>query len=155
VRINFSGSGVGPDPLAFTEDRAFFANTPSRELDDAERVRAWIEAGVVPWLDPRRGALLGHSLGGAVALIHAARHPEYRAVVAWARRAWRSHGATHRRSRVRRAPTADAGAAQRRLRVGGRRQLVVPPRLGYGSRATGPVPPNAVLVFTIELVGVR
>jgi FKBP-type peptidyl-prolyl cis-trans isomerase FkpA len=41
------------------------------------------------------------------------------------------------------------------MRVGGRRQLVIPPRLGYGPRAVGAVPPNAVLVFTIDLVGVR
>jgi FKBP-type peptidyl-prolyl cis-trans isomerase len=43
----------------------------------------------------------------------------------------------------------------RGMRAGGRRQLVVPPSLGYGSRRTGPVPPNAVLVFTLDLVGVR
>ncbi len=41
------------------------------------------------------------------------------------------------------------------MRVGGRRQLVVPPALGYGARGSGPIPPNAILVFTIELVGTR
>ena len=41
------------------------------------------------------------------------------------------------------------------MRVGGRRQLVIPPRLGYGGRRTGAVPPNAVLVFTIDLVDAR
>ena len=39
------------------------------------------------------------------------------------------------------------------MRVGGRRQLVVPPQLGYGARWVGPVPPNAVLVFTLDVVG--
>jgi dienelactone hydrolase len=84
VRFNFSGSGHGARPLEFTEERAFFENTPSRELEDVERVRAWLEARAVPWLDLARGALLGHSLGGAVALIHAADRLDYRAVVAWA-----------------------------------------------------------------------
>ncbi len=41
------------------------------------------------------------------------------------------------------------------MRVGGRRQLVIPPALAYGSRGTDRIPPNAVLVFTIELVEVR
>ncbi len=84
VRFNFSGSGVGADPESFTEERAFFENTPSRELEDVERVRAWLDQGAVPWLDPRRGALLGHSLGGAVALVHAARRGDYAALVGWA-----------------------------------------------------------------------
>jgi len=35
------------------------------------------------------------------------------------------------------------------------RQLIIPPHLGYGSMGHGPVPPNAVLVFTVELVSVK
>jgi peptidylprolyl isomerase len=42
------------------------------------------------------------------------------------------------------------------VREGGRRQLVVPPRLAYGARGLpGKVPPNATLVFVVELVAVR
>lgn len=41
------------------------------------------------------------------------------------------------------------------MRVGGMRQLIIPPELGYGSMGHSPVPPNAVLVFTIELVSVK
>jgi pimeloyl-ACP methyl ester carboxylesterase len=84
VRFNFSGSGHGPRPLECTESQAFFENTPSRELDDVERVRAWLDGGGVPEIDARRGALFGHSLGGAVALVHAARRADTLALVGWA-----------------------------------------------------------------------
>lgn len=42
-------------------------------------------------------------------------------------------------------------AAVRDMREGGTRQLVVPPRLGYGARGAGPVPGNAVLVIVMRL----
>jgi FKBP-type peptidyl-prolyl cis-trans isomerase FkpA len=41
------------------------------------------------------------------------------------------------------------------MRVGGVRRLVVPPSLGYGSVRYGPIPPNATLLFEIELVDVQ
>lgn len=41
------------------------------------------------------------------------------------------------------------------MKVGGQRTLIIPPDKGYGARGVGPIPPNSVLVFDVELVDVR
>ncbi len=41
------------------------------------------------------------------------------------------------------------------MKVGGRRQLVIPPGLGYGETGKNPIPGNAVLVFEVVLLQVR
>uniref|UniRef100_A0A7S3AXL5 peptidylprolyl isomerase n=1 Tax=Haptolina ericina TaxID=156174 RepID=A0A7S3AXL5_9EUKA len=41
-----------------------------------------------------------------------------------------------------------------RMKPGGKAKLTIPSELGYGSGGTGPIPPNAVLVFDVELLAV-
>lgn len=81
ITFDFSGSGIGEDRENFTNTQAFTNNTFMQELDDLEAVIA--EARVRDWIENGFG-LFGHSRGGGVAVLHASRNPEVKALVTWA-----------------------------------------------------------------------
>ena len=57
------------------------------------------------------------------------------------------------RSRARSFPGWDQGLLG--MKAGGERRLVIPPGLAYGSSGHGDIPPDATLVFDVELMGVQ
>ncbi|HEX2722855.1 MAG TPA: alpha/beta fold hydrolase [Gemmatimonadaceae bacterium] len=81
ITFDFSGSGVGKDRENFTEPEAFTHNTYLQELDDLDAVVS--EARVRDWIDDSYG-LFGHSRGGGIAILHAARDTGVNALVTWA-----------------------------------------------------------------------
>lgn len=108
IRFNFSGAGMLPGDETVTAPEAFRADTYSRELAEVEAILGAtgdrIAAGRI---DGGRLGLFGHSRGGGVAVLAAAREPwrqRLRALVTWAsiaeadrftpeqRAAWRRDG---------------------------------------------------------------
>ena len=81
ITFDFSGSGIGEDRENFTHRDAFTHNTYLQELDDLDAVVG--EARVRDWIEDGYG-LFGHSRGGGIAILHAARDRGVKALVTWA-----------------------------------------------------------------------
>jgi uncharacterized protein len=106
VTMNFSGNGIGDDPLNFTALDKFAQNTISQELDDIDAVLDGIASGVLLGTqgNARRIGIMGHSRGGCTAIIKAALDPRLTCLVTWASpatlgrysddvlRPWKEHG---------------------------------------------------------------
>ncbi|HEU4394812.1 MAG TPA: alpha/beta fold hydrolase [Planctomycetota bacterium] len=82
--FNLSGSGITDREGTFGEPERFRGNTYGRELEDLARVVDWIvsrrlaRGGADPIGDPPRIGLIGHSRGGAIAILHAAQDARIR-----------------------------------------------------------------------------
>ncbi len=86
VTFNFSGSGVGPEGEAFSEPERFSRSTPSGDGRDLAAVWDAAVTGVLSTdvAPPTSVGVLGHSRGGAAAILHAASRDDCRAIVTWA-----------------------------------------------------------------------
>jgi dienelactone hydrolase len=83
ISPNLSGSGVD-DAGDFSLAERFGHNTFSAELEDVRRVVDALTAGHLGLPQPSTLGLLGHSRGGGVGILHAARDPRVSALVTWA-----------------------------------------------------------------------
>lgn len=86
VHFNFSYNGVSPDaPTEFTELDRFASNTYTRELDDVQAVLDAVADGTLPEapINASEIGLMGHSRGGGIAILQAAREDRVQALATW------------------------------------------------------------------------
>lgn len=83
VAFNFSGSGVGEDGQSFSEGERFGRATWSHHLQDLDIVLGALTEGRLGFR-PSAVGLLGHSMGGGIAVLRVAADPNVAALVTWA-----------------------------------------------------------------------
>ncbi len=85
LRFNFARNGIGDDPLTFDRLDLFEENSLSREIADLEDLLAAItDDPAFESVATGRPGLMGHSRGGGVAIMFAAREPRIRSLITWA-----------------------------------------------------------------------
>lgn len=88
LKFNFSHNGTTPDhPQDFAELEAFGNNNYTRQLFDLGAVLDWLGDSASPFVDSvasERAGLIGHSMGGGIAVIKTAEDPRVKALVTWA-----------------------------------------------------------------------
>jgi uncharacterized protein len=86
VTVNFSGNGIGADPLNFTALDRFEQNTISQELEDIGVVLDGVASGDLLGTqgDVQRIGIMGHSRGGCTAIVKASEDPRLTCLVTWA-----------------------------------------------------------------------
>ena len=82
ITFNFSHNGVGENLLEFTETDKFAKNTISLEIDELKELTEAVDNGFFDKKFEKIG-IIGHSRGGATALIAAAETGKYEAVCTW------------------------------------------------------------------------
>ncbi len=87
MSFNFSGSGVGEDNETFDELERFGHNTYTKELRDLDIVLEAVGRGALGVKAATYG-VVGHSMGGGIAILRAAADERVRALVTWAGVAW-------------------------------------------------------------------
>ena len=86
IRFNFSCNGVGESESQFDELEKFGVNTYARELADLDALWKAIQSGEVQLpacADKEKLFVLGHSKGGADAILFGANHPDVAGIVTW------------------------------------------------------------------------
>ncbi|MCX6167805.1 MAG: alpha/beta fold hydrolase [Ignavibacteriales bacterium] len=85
ITFNFSHNGIGDSKFEFTEIEKFEENTFSREVRELNELLDSVRKGFFKKIDPNsKVGLIGHSRGGAVAILSAAKRNDVNAVVTWA-----------------------------------------------------------------------
>jgi dienelactone hydrolase len=82
VSFNFSGSGVGEDGERFSEPERFGRSTYSGQMADVQIVLDAVTNGALS-VEPSAIGLLGHSMGGGIAVLQSARDNRVQALVTW------------------------------------------------------------------------
>ncbi len=83
ITFNFSHNGVGENKFEFTELEKFAKNTFTREIVELEDVVNAYQDNVFSNVKNPKIGLLGHSRGGAIALLTASKFPSVKAVATW------------------------------------------------------------------------